>query len=574
MISNVGELSMKNIIVVECKSTGKNFIGDIANMGFNPVILETNVADTEEGKLYYQAVKNGYAAIKHDFEVIHEKETYVETLEMVKSYDPLLVLPANERGVILASKLAYDLDLMANDIENLDAMTLKSEMQNRLAECGLRHIKGKNVTNIEDALDFYDSEGLTEVVIKPVYGSGSASVRICESREEFIEAFKLLVHKTNEYGDENEEFLIQERIKGEEYIVNTVSCEGMHRVTTVWKYHKIRTNDGAIIYDSMDSINELSIGESEMIEYAYNVADALGIRYGPVHGEYMIDDKGPVLIEVNCRPMGGDMSAEFLDRVSGQHETDSILYAYLKPDLFKEQMKRPYQLFAHASLKFFIAPKDIVARSAPMKNISLKLESHLRTKLDDLGHGYSKQYLKTEDLNTSPGTVYLVHEDASIVQKDIEFIRNVERNAFSMVLSSGKHDAELKDDEVYINEIRPLVEKCQKYGIGLLVTDQFIDDIDILQVKPQDVGDVIGSFDFIVINLNKIICNNSPKDVIESIWATFSKIKKNGLIFIPENTYDLLDGGKNSMEVLVKAAGLKIELPPYGVFDTIIASKK
>ena len=564
---------MKNIVVVECKSTGKNFIEDIANMGYNPIILQTRVANTEEGKSYLQAIRNGLDSLKHDFELIHEKDTYEETLEMVKEYDPLLVLPANERGVILASKLAYDLDLLCNDVANLDAMTLKDAMQNRIAECGLRHIRGKKVTHLEDALEFYDSEELTDVVIKPVYGAGSTSVRICESREEFINVFKLLATRTNQYGDENEEFLIQERINGEEYIVNTVSSEGIHRVTTVWKYHKIKTNDGAILYDSMDSVNELSIGEAKMIEYAYKVADALGIKYGSVHGEYMIDEKGPVLIEVNCRPMGGDMSVEFLDRVSGQHETDSILYAYLKPDLFKEQLKKQYQLYAHASLKFFIVPKGIVARSAPMKNISLKLKSHLRTSLDDIDYGNSKYYVKTEDLDTSPGTMYLVHEDLSVVQKDIEFIRNIEKNAFSMVLSSETHDAELKDDDTYINDIRPLVENCERFGIGLLVTDQFIDDIDILQVKPQDVENITGTFDFIVINLNKIIFNKPSKDVIESMWGSFSKIKKNGLIFIPENTYELFVGGKNSMEVLIKAAGLKIVLPPYGLYDTIIASK-
>ena len=324
----------------------------------------------------------------------------------------------------------------------------------------------------------------------------------------------------------------------------------------------------------MDSVNELSIGEAKMIEYAYKVADALGIRYGAVHGEYMIDDNGPVLIEVNCRPMGGDMTVDFLDRISGQHETDSVLYAYLKPDLFKEQLKREYQLFAHASIKFFIVSKDIVAKSAPMKNISLKLESHLRTKLEDISSGYSLNVGKTEDLHSSPGTMYLVHEDLSVVQKDIEFIRNIERNAFSMVLSSEMNDVDLKDDESYINDVRPLVEGCQKYGIGLFVTDQFIDDVDILQVNPLDIDNVIGTFDFIVINLNKSIVNNSSKDVIESIWASFSKVKKNGFIFIPENTYELLDGGRNSMEVLIKAAGLKIVLPPYGVYDTIMASKK
>ena len=51
----------------------------------------------------------------------------------------------------------------------------------------------------------------------------------------------------------------------------------------------------------------------------------------PIHGEYIIYDKGPVLNEVNCRPCGGTRAPEFLDRISEQHETDSILEAYLNP---------------------------------------------------------------------------------------------------------------------------------------------------------------------------------------------------------------------------------------------------
>ena len=84
-----------------------------------------------------------------------------------------------------------------------------------------------------------------------------------------------------------------------------------------------------------------------MVEYAYKVADALEIQYGPVHGEYMIDENGPVLIEVNCRPCGGGMSADFLDRISGQHETDSILDSYLKPTCFFEELQKKYKLHAH-----------------------------------------------------------------------------------------------------------------------------------------------------------------------------------------------------------------------------------
>ena len=121
-----------------------------------------------------------------------------------------------------------------------------------------------------------------------------------------------------------------------------------------------------MIYDSCDTVNELNLGEAEMVEYAYAVADAMGIQYGPVHGEYMIDDKGPVLIEVKCRPYCANMPAEYLDMISGQHETDSILDSYLKPESFYEDLKKKYELYAYGGLKIFIIPRDITARSAPI----------------------------------------------------------------------------------------------------------------------------------------------------------------------------------------------------------------
>ena len=100
-------------------------------------------------------------------------------------------------------------------------------------------------------MEYCDSENLKEVVIKLIYSAGSASVRICANKEEMIESLKqLLDYSINYYGDADNKFLIQERINGEEYIVNTVSCESKHRVTLIWKYTKVKTSEGAIIYDS------------------------------------------------------------------------------------------------------------------------------------------------------------------------------------------------------------------------------------------------------------------------------------------------------------------------------------
>ena len=331
-----------------------NFIQDVIRRGFGLVVLQMkNMGGNEQSNIYYQGICDELDSIEEDFLWLHEKDTYEETLEMIRAYDPLLVLPASEFGVILATKLANDLNLLCNPIENIGAMTLKDEMHNRLAEHDLRHIRGQVVRSVDEAIEFYDSENLTEVVIKPLQGASSYSVRICLDKDEMISSLDELFNKSDVYGKDNSELLVQERINGEEYIVNTLSCNGSHRITMVWKYNKVKTSEGTILYDTCETVNELNLGEAEMIEYAYSVADALGIQYGPVHGEYMIDEDGPVLIEVNCRPSGGNMSTGFLDKISGQHETDSILDAYLKPDRFEEERKKTISVICSWCCKVF-----------------------------------------------------------------------------------------------------------------------------------------------------------------------------------------------------------------------------
>ncbi len=563
---------MRNIILVHCTSTGKNFVEDIINRGYNPIVLELKASETEDGEIYNEHIHEGYEKVPYDFDMIYEQDTYEETIEDVRKYDPLLVIPASEQGVILATRLAHDLGLLGNHIDNLDAMTLKDKMQERIAECGLRSIKGKVIHSLEEALDFYDEEGLDEVVLKPTYSAGSASVRICLNRQEMIDTVNYLFEGVNRFGDDLEELLIQEKINGVEYIVNTVSHKGIPRVTMVWKYNKVKTSVGAMVYDSCETVNELGLGEAEMVEYAYDVAKALGIQYGPVHGEYMIDEKGPVLIEVNCRPMGGDMPADFVDRISGQHETDSILDSYLKPERFYEELKRKYELYAYGTLKFFIVPKDIIARSSPMARLSTKLEAYHSTSLSSINMD-EIFFPKTKDVETSGGTVFLVHEKLSELEMDLNFLRTIERNAFSLILSEDAPEFELKDDETYLNEIMPLVEESEKYGTGLFATDQFVDGINILQVNSDQIDEVTGKFDFIIVNLNKSLMDKDGDEKVKNLLDIFSRLRTGGYIFIPKNTYELSSSGRKGTEALLKVLDYRIELPPHSIKEVIIASK-
>ena len=85
---------MRNIIVVECISTGKNYIGDIVNRGYNPVVLHLKDSDTEDGEKFGEHVLEEYKMIPYEFDMIYEKDTFEETLEEVQKLIPSLLFRA------------------------------------------------------------------------------------------------------------------------------------------------------------------------------------------------------------------------------------------------------------------------------------------------------------------------------------------------------------------------------------------------------------------------------------------------------------------------------------------------
>ena len=563
---------MRNIIVVEALSTGFNFVRDIVNRNYNPIVLNPKIDETEDNQEYFEELRFANERIDVDAICLDEKETYEETLEMVRQYDPVIIVPGSERGVVLATKLANDLGLKCNDIENIDAMTLKDKMQERLAEAGLRHIHGRVVSSVEEAIAYYDEVGLDEVVIKPINSAGSVGVKICQNKEEMIDGLNQMFGGVTFFGDKLTEMVVQECIKGEEYIVNTVSCNGDHRVTTIWKHCKAKTEEGGPVVDASITVNELGLGEAELVEYAYDVVDALGIRYGPVHGEYMIDDKGPVLIEVNCRPMGSNLDAVYADRISGQHETDSVLDAYLNPDKFYFERDRGYRLYAHACIKHFIVPRDIIAESYPMAHISNRLKSHYKTSQGILED--AQLFVKTQDLETSGGNVYLVHEDGYVLQQDLDFLRSIEKKAFELVLSEDLDKKTFVEDDLPLENIRLLLERIRGYGSQLFVTDQKLDGAGFLQISPDEIDDVKGDFNSVVVNLNKTIVDLRNDEIAYLFLRIIDRVKVGGIIVIPESTYQFVPHGRAGVEALIKVLDLRIELPMHNLGKMVIASKR
>merc|ERR1712241_1314895 len=166
----------------------------------------------------------------------------------------------------------------------------------------VREALGKKWSAVEA---FVDSEPFP-VVVKPVESCGSDGVKLCRTKEEAKEHFNLLIESQRKVGSQGAAVLCQEFLKGKEYVVDSVSRDGVHKTVMVWVYDKRPTNGSAFVYYGVIPVDSASQEAKILIPYVQGVLNALKLHNGPSHGEVMMTSDGPCLVEMNCRSHGWD----------------------------------------------------------------------------------------------------------------------------------------------------------------------------------------------------------------------------------------------------------------------------
>lgn len=544
---------MRNIIIIEAVSTGYNLVEDAVRRGYRPVVMELP-GDSKEIDEYRHKF---YRILYHKPEIIKASYEYEETLSMVKKYDPLIIVPGFEGAVELATRLSEDLGLIGNPYSNISAMTRKDGMHEALKNAGLRYIKGKTVTNADEAEAFCKENGLQTAVVKPVRSASSQGLFLCDNTDEVRNAVNTLLKSIDIFGKPITRVLIQERITGTEYVVNTASSNGLHKVNSITRYHKTRTSEGGYIYDWEENVMVLEDEHRKLVDYALKVADAIGFKYGVIHGEYYIDDKGPILVEVNCRPMGGSMPAEFLDMAFGQHETDTMLDAYLDPESFKKNMNKPYKPLRKYALKMIKVPRLLEVDDYTIKIIADQLKSTYITQISDTI--LPVIYEKTQDLDSSGGTIYLIGDDEEQVIKDLELLKFIEDNYFAFVFNDGMSRRWLKSENIPDNDIDVIAADFECHGAVLAACEEVQEKPGMMVVTPDTLSEAHKGFDYVILAYSHSFLGMKEAQCLQLIFDTIDKVKPGGTVIIPDNTYEYLTYKEEGAKLLLKIKGLEAD---------------
>ncbi len=430
------------VAIVECFSNGRFYLQDIEKSGYLPLVIYPR----SEDPVYLEHRAWVRDNLSPSIPVIDAPDSLDELLELLSPYRIACVLAGSEYGVPLTDQLAQRLNLPGNNPATSIKRRNKASMQAALEECGLRAIRSRVIGSWDEAEAFYDQLDCGTVVLKPLSSAGTQGVHFCQNKAELRQHYDELTTCRDYFGQTISQVLMQERITGVEYIVNTASCCGVHRVTDLWRYNKVPIGSEGNAYDYARLVTQPEPAIRELITYTYRVLDALDFSFGPAHGEFFIDDKGPVLIEVAARPMGGGFASELLDCCVGHHLTDCALDTYLAPAKFQKARTFGYHPAMEMMIKYFIAPADGTVSRLPVVPLLKSLPSFKQVNFtDELRAG---RLTKTVDLSTFPAYCQLCHSDPAVLLADYQRIRSIEEKDFQQLFSDDSTLAAPAVDQV------------------------------------------------------------------------------------------------------------------------------
>merc|ERR1740138_1746708 len=377
-----------------------------------------------------ELAKRGFSVIAlWTHEVGEEQPTLAETAkaiyEAADGAEVLAVMCGGDTGVKVTDALAEHLNLRGNSTKNgMENRRDKRVQQEAVAKAGLRSVRSACGTKWEEVAAFTEEEQFP-IIVKPVESAGSDGVKLCHTVEEARAHFKLLMSSQRKCGAQGAAVLLQEFLRGKEYIVDHVSRDGVHKCTMVWVYDRRPANGGDFVCFGQNCVLSDSPVAQALIAYTRGCLDALNVTNGATHTEVMMTADGPCLVEVNSRCHGAAGAWMPLARaMTGYTQVDACVDAFLNANAFERLPDvTPSPFMAAGQVVSLISYHEGRIEGTPgfdqvrtlRSFVSLAENVHVGERLE-----------KTVDLFGVTGLAVLVHSDADVLAADISLIRKME----------------------------------------------------------------------------------------------------------------------------------------------------
>jgi biotin carboxylase len=222
----------------------------------------------------------------------------------------------------VVAKVASRLVIPGPSINVARKCTNKRLMRDITSKNGVRNPRYYIAESLVDARLAASDIGFP-LVIKPTDNQGSRGVFKVDSMKQLIELFSDSVKNSREG-----KILIEEYIRGTEVTVEGFVADGvLHVLAISEKKHTPPPRIIAMNLDFPPSFPQLII--KRIRESASQVAVSLGMKNGPYHGEFLVNESGVFLVEAAHRGGGSGTSSHIVPAVSGVNILEKLVLVSL-----------------------------------------------------------------------------------------------------------------------------------------------------------------------------------------------------------------------------------------------------
>ncbi|CAK9075130.1 unnamed protein product [Durusdinium trenchii] len=420
------------VVLVDPCSTGAMLAPELDRRGYTVLALWTSDAGEHRGHLP-QAAKGFPEKFLAELD---EQPTLSSTAALLREAcggEPKALICGGEMGVKLADALSEHMGLRGNTTAHGMANRRDKQVQQDAVKAqGLRAVRSVCGKRWDEVKDFTDSERFP-IIVKPGESAGSDGVKLCATPVEAEQHFQLLMNSQRKVGPQRAAVLLQEYLRGTEYIVDNVSRDGVHKTTMVWVYDRRPVNGAGFVCFGQQCVPSDQQVAQELIAYTRGCLDALRITDGATHTEVMMTETGPCLVEVNsrCHGLAGSWMP-LAHAMTGYTQVDACVDAFLDADAFQRLPDVPREFLASGQVSMLVSYHDGHVESTHFEKVR-DLESVVF--LEENLHA-GRRVEKTIDLFSLIGICVQVHRDPTVLADDVQAIREMEQNGSLFVLSN------------------------------------------------------------------------------------------------------------------------------------------
>lgn len=415
----------KIVAIVDPVSSGADLAKHVVTNGARVIAITTKGCDID--------VKPGQNFLD---QFIHESiDDTIQRIQIVGQIDAILI--GYDTGVTVAEKIASKLGLRGNN-PSFDRRN-KFIQQEKCRSYGIdaaRQVYATSMQEVDEFLSTFNPSPF-RAVVKPVDGAGTLSVIRCNSPVEVRNAF-LTVQGLHCYGNVCSGALIQEFLAGTEFVVNSVTIDGKHKINGLFYYDRHAAYGSDFVYFGIRAMKLDDLRRGTLIEYALGVLTAMEIQNGGCHLEIMLTQRGPVLVEANCRIAGAAGHVSLMEKLlSGRGQIELYADSMLNPQNFASIPDVP-RMKGDAVLGFYHVNKHGVIEG-PNEKALTKFENTSSFIIGKYWISEGTIVQKTGgDMDTLLGSCVLYNEDSMQLEKDYQMLHQINGGSSLVIVKEAK----------------------------------------------------------------------------------------------------------------------------------------